>query len=86
MNTNPDRSTTEITKALTVWANCLADHPFHQRIPHELIFALSKDEDHYRATVRWLMDTEMQTFLEAIAVARARGILRSWEDVEAATV
>lgn len=80
MNTNPDRSTTEITKALTVWANCLADHPFHQRIPHELIFALTKDLGHYQRTVQWLFETEPQLFSEAIAVARARGILRSWSE------
>lgn len=86
MNTNPDRSTTEITKALTVWASCLADHPFHQKIPHELLFALTKDVEHYERTVRWLLVTEAQLFSEAIAVARARGILRSWEDVEAAAV
>ena len=75
----------KIARAMQVWAEALQGFP-HQRVPILLGIAITKDREHFNATACWLIDTDEQTFIEAVAFARHNGILRSWEDVEASAV
>ena len=76
----------KIARAMGIWAEALEGFIPHQQIPALLGIAITKDREHFDATARWLIDTDEQTFIEAVAFARHNGILRSWDDAEAAAV
>ena len=71
-----------IKKAMGIWATALFPYPQHQQIALTLMDAITVSREHFDAYVLVLMQENEQLFVEAIALGRQAGILRTWADVE----